>query len=158
MLNKENLSIDDLLKSDKNELAELFENCQPFDVAELSGPYDGVVINGNLLFNLKVGKAITNKIWRGKVFYPENKIGKNILALGFFKLDMFKFKTAMESSMDFEGDVFTLRYKYKSSINPWPVKPIKDEMRKIRDDFYIGTGNIKILGKYFLFDWYVLKK
>jgi len=147
MLNKETLTVNDLLSANKSELKELFTKCEPFKLEELNGHVNGTVINGNGIWGNKLGLFLTNLFWKGKAFAPDEKIGRNILSLGFFDFTFFKFKTNIEQSKDYNGNVFTLRYKYKFSLNPFPIRIIVDEMRKINDGLFLGTGNFNILGK-----------
>jgi hypothetical protein len=156
VLNKNTVSIEQLCQVSKKELAELFSKCDIFAPNELEGRIDGQVINGNLLWVTKYGLCLTNWFWRGKTFYFPNRFGRNYLSLGLADFNLFKFRTNIEDSMEYTGKVFSLRYSYPFSFNPWPIRLIVDEMRKVREGLYLGTGNIKIFGTFYLFDWYIL--
>ncbi len=157
ILDTKNVTVNDLLNAKKSDLKKLFVKCESFKIEELDGQTNGTVINGNLLWNNKLGLFLTNLIWKGKVFMPNEKNGLNLLSIASYKFSHFKFKTNIEKSNYYTGDVFTLRYKYQFSLNPFPIRIIVDEMRKIRDGLFLGTGNLNLMGKFFLFDWYILE-
>jgi hypothetical protein len=156
----------DLKVMTKAELQEVFDASSDFDRSEVGRDeiLPGEVINGNLFWATKLGCEITNIFWKGKRFYEEYKGNNYLLSLTpwsskhFFKFD-FHCNNFIESPISEKNNrCFGLRYNSYPD-NPYPISNILDEMRKVNDNLYIGTGNFQLpWGSYILFDWYYLER
>ena len=145
--------LDALMGKSKSELETLFLNGQTPSIEEFQGPTRGKVLSGIAHLQNPLGVYLTNipfLPWKGKQFNRINKgegEGINLIELWPSKQTMFHFKTAIvESLITGDHDVFSLDYDQPG--NPWFIRQIRDDLKKIDDGLFLGTANFRIKNGY----------
>ena len=145
-------TLDSLLLLSKEELDHLFREGETPAIAEISGETEGRVLAGIAPLKMPALIRVINTPllpWKGKVFEPLDEYhgrGKNRLEIGRIKQQLFHFNTAIIPSLVGAGDVFSLDYDQPG--NPWFIRQIRDDMKKIGDNLFLGTANFKVKGEY----------
>lgn len=145
-------TLDSLLDLSKEELDDLFFNGETPTIAEISGPTEGRVLAGMPPLQWpQLIHVINNPLlpWKGKAFEPIDEFsgkGKNRLEIGPVKQLVFHFNTHIIPSLVGAGDVFSLDYDQPG--NPWFIRQIRDDLKKIGDNLYLGTANFKVKDGY----------
>lgn len=145
--------LDALMQKSKAELDQLFLAGQTPSMNEIKGPTRGKVLSGVAHLQNPLGVYLTNMPvlpWKGKQFETINKEqgrGINLIELWPTKQTMFHFETAIVPSLiDGDNDVFSLNYDLPG--NPFFIRAIRDDLKKIDDGLFLGTANAKIKGSY----------
>lgn len=147
------LKLDDLINRSQAELEALFQLAATPSVRELSGPADGRVLAGRvpLLLTRRDGLYLLNLSWlpwKGKVFEPggdEQGWGYNRIGVGPLETRLFRFATAIESPLLGETDVFSLNYDIPG--NPWPIRAVRDDLKRLREGLYLGASYVRWQGQ-----------
>lgn len=144
-------TVKDLRKLKKKELMQLFYAAQPVDLSSFKGEYRAETIPAGILFfaaDFYTHKLFGPGRWGGKAFYPVDQTsgrGYNI----FYRankdgsetvLRVRKFDTCIDGSrLVPEGESLHLVYeRYNSGL----AHSMKDEVRKINDNLYLGMGHL----------------
>ncbi len=133
-------------------------------IERLNGPYDGVLIEGEIV---GTGKRIPLKDvnqpwfpWKGKAFFgsgSERGNGNNRFQAGSFNGGIWNFQTHLGPSAFGAGEVCHVDYGIPD--NPkWMGQSIFDEMKLLHGDLYLGKGGLRVFGKdRFVFYWAIDK-
>lgn len=140
--------LDALIGKTKAELDTLFLSGQTPTIEEIQGPTRGKVLSGIAHLQIPMGVYLTNiplLPWKGKQFEAINKNegrGINLIEIWPSKQTMFHFETAIVKSLiEGDNDVFSLNYDQPG--NPWFIRQIRDDLKKIDDGLFLGTANFR---------------
>jgi hypothetical protein len=157
--------IDCLIKSDREELDRLFISGQTPTMDEMQGTYDGNALSGVLMLNNQWVKNLINLgwlPWKGKTFEMAfskrdggQGSGVNRLSIGPLRFLRFYFDTQITSPLVGPNNVFRLNYDIPG--NPWYIRRIRDDVRRIGDGLYLGTANFRIGGAHKFIIYFVLE-
>lgn len=154
--------LDALMGKSKQELESLFLSGQTPSMEEIQGPTRGKVLSGIAHLQNPLGVYLTNipfLPWKGKQFDLVNKNegkGINLIELWPTKQTMFHFETAIVNSLiDGDNDVFSLNYDLPG--NPWFIRQIRDDLKKIDDGLFLGTANFRTKEGYKLILYFALE-
>lgn len=145
----EHYSLDKLVQLSKAELDVLYEAGATPTLEALQGVTEGRVLAGIPGLGLHSGhiRTLANLgwlPWKGKRFEAINKKhgqGKNRIHTGWAEQAWFPFKTEIISPLTGTTPVFSLDYDLPG--NPWLIRQIRDDIRKIDDHLYLGTANFR---------------
>ncbi|MFW5929752.1 MAG: hypothetical protein ACOCT0_04965, partial [Halobacteriota archaeon] len=132
---------------------DLFRSGETPDVGEILGRMDGAVLAGRGPLALRPMRRLANlpfNPWRGKDFRVSS--GVNRLELGPFALRRFEFDQRKADSV-FDGDEVLL-LDYDVPANPRLMRRVRDEVRRVDDDVYLGSASLSADGDaYFVCYW-----
>jgi len=154
-------TLDSLMLLNKEELDELFLEGETPTIAEISGPTDGRVLAGIPPLTIQgLVRLVNNPLlpWKGKAFEPIDQHhgkGKNRIEIGSMKQRWFHFNTSIIPSLVGAGDVFSLDYDQPG--NPWFIRQIRDDLKKIGENLFLGTANFKVKDGYKLVLYFALE-
>jgi hypothetical protein len=156
------LDLDALLAMDHAELAPLYAGAETPTIAELSGD-----LRGRMLVSPWGGEALAAAMralarapffpWRGKSFSalgPDKGEGKNRVISD--KNHWFRFETSVGKSR--AGDFDAVQLDYDHPENPFFIRAIKDEVRRLSPGMYLGQAYVAANGKTTLALWFALEK
>lgn len=145
--------LDALMGKTKAELDQLFLSGKTPEITDIQGPTRGKVLSGIAHLKIPMGVYLTNiplLPWKGKQFEAiDNSSGKgiNLIELWPTKQTMFHFETAIiPSLLQGDNDVFSLNYDLPG--NPFFIRAIRDDLKKIEEGLFLGTANAKINSTY----------
>jgi hypothetical protein len=158
--------IDGLIKSDREELDRLFLSGQTPTMDEMQGTYDGNVLSGVLMLNNQWVKNLINLgwlPWKGKIFETEISIkgeegqgnGVNRLNIGPLRFLRFQCNTQITPQLVGPNNVFRLNYDIPG--NPWYIRRIRDDIKRIGDGLYLGTANFRMGSTHKFIIYFVLE-
>lgn len=154
--------IDELVNLSRRELDEVFLAGSTPTMREMEGLVDGNVLSGTLILNNQWLKNFLNLgwfIWRGKVFESVSSSirgrGINRFRIGPFKFLRFHCDTMISRPLVGSNDVFCL--DYDQSGNPWYIRRIRDDIRKIDEGLFLGSANFMLLGKHRFVVYFILE-
>lgn len=140
--------LDSLMGKTKEELDNLFLNGATPTIEKIQGPTRGKVLSGIAHLRLPLGVYLTNVPflpWKGKQFEADDANhghGINLVELWPTKQTMFHFNTSIVPSLiEGDNDVFSLDYDLPG--NPWFIRQIRDDLKKIDEGLFLGTANFK---------------
>lgn len=145
-------TLDSLVDMSKEDLDALFFEGETPAIDEFYGPMEGRVLAGIPPLQMpQLMRWINNPLlpWKGKNFEPVDEFsgkGINRLELGPIKQELFHFTTSIIPSLVGAGDVFSLNYDLPG--NPWPIRQIRDDMKKVGDGLFLGTANARMGDRY----------
>ncbi len=144
---KPHLTPDDLARLSVGELRALYEAGEIFDLSELEGAPRGrmLTLAGGL------GRSTPRRVlarlargalfpWRGKSFSTQDRAGQRgaginrVILLG----ERFPFDTFVEASA-IDGKP-CIRLDYDKPENPFFIRVIRDELREVAKDLYLGPA------------------
>lgn len=143
--------LDDLLTLDRATLGRLYAGAEVPSVAEVAGDLKGRMLATTVLHGLgaRLARAWASSgrfPWRGKSFAPSaagSGEGINRVVLDRFRL--YRFETFIGPSR--AGDFAALQLDYDLPENPFFIRPIKDEMRQLREGLYLGQAYLHRRGQ-----------
>ena len=153
--------MDDLVKLNRRELDDIFLSAQTPTMDELSGVADGSVLAGLLALNNRYVRRFLNLGWlgwRGKVFQTvggNEGTGINRFKIGPFKFLRYRCETQITSPLVGPNDVFCLNYDLPG--NPWYIRRIRDDIKKIDEGLFLGTANFRSSGEHGFLVYFGLK-
>jgi hypothetical protein len=157
--------IDGLIKSDREELDRLFISGQTPNMNEMQGTYDGNALAGVLMLNNQWVKNFINLgwlPWQGKIFemaFSKRAGGQgsgiNRLNIGSLRFLRFHFNTQIAPPLVGANNVFRLNYDLPG--NPWYIRRIRDDIKRIGDGLYLGTANFRMGGAHKFIIYFVLE-
>ncbi|MBF0101821.1 MAG: hypothetical protein HQK77_13030 [Desulfobacterales bacterium] len=165
-LKKENsinsLKLDDLMNYSKDELDELFLQAETPTIEEINGITNGRVLTGIFPLVNPYFRYILNlpfiMPWRGKFFQPidsKNGEGINRIEFGIVKFRMFRFETQIIEPIVGPNKVFSLNYDLPE--NPWFIRIIRDDVKRLRQGLYLGTANLQWKSDYYFILYFALE-
>jgi hypothetical protein len=134
------IQLDDLPKMRRRELDELYLLASTPKFGEVKGVTNGRILDGVIPFN----KYFSWIPWKGKVFEPLTaNAGKGInrMEVGSIKKKWFKFATSIIPPLDGKDDVLTLNYSNQGNI--WPIRLVRDDLKKLHDGLFLGAVYLK---------------
>jgi hypothetical protein len=158
--------IDGLIRSDREELDRLFIFGQTPTMDEMQGIYDGNALSGVLMLNNQWVKNLINLgwlPWKGKIFETEISIkgkggqgnGVNRLNIGPIRFLRFQCDTQITPPLVDPNNVFRLNYDIPG--NPWYIRRIRDDIKRIGDGLYLGTANFRMGSAHKFIIYFVLE-
>jgi hypothetical protein len=156
------LDLDALLAMDHAALAQLYASAEVPTIEELSGD-----LRGRMLIGPWAPPAVANAMralarapwfpWRGKSFSaksPERGEGVNRVVSD--RRRWFRFDTTVGKSR--AGDFDAVQLDYDQPSNPFFIRAIKDEVRRVRPGLFLGQAWVQTSGKTHLALWFALEK
>ncbi|MDI6797985.1 MAG: hypothetical protein QMD09_13630 [Desulfatibacillaceae bacterium] len=149
-------TLDDLEKLNRRQSFALFLAAQAPDFFSLKGEYRAVLLGKDPLTwisSLYINNFFGPGRWIGKAFFATSKMqgrGYNILQASGDDAPIFRVRmmnTQMGLSQYDHKQSFLLDY---SAYNKFPVSGMRDEIRKINDNLFIGLGGFKATGGPFM--------
>ncbi len=140
MKNWRRYSLDDLPKMNRRELDELYLLATTPKLGEVKGVTNGRILDGVIPFN----KYFSWIPWKGKVFEPLTATagkGINRMEVGRIKKKWFKFATSIIPPLAGNDDVLTLDYSNQGNI--WPIRLVRDDLKKLHDGLFLGAVYLK---------------
>ncbi|HKJ41329.1 MAG TPA: hypothetical protein VKA27_04510 [Sunxiuqinia sp.] len=134
------VQLEDLPKMRRHQLDELYLLATTPTVEEVKGVTNGRILDGIIPFN----KYFSWIPWKGKVFEPltaSNGKGINRIEIRNFKRKWFKFATSNIPPLYGDADVLTLDYANQGNI--WPIKLVRDDLKKLHDGLFLGAVYLK---------------
>ena len=144
------LKLSDLTKYNRRELDEMFLAAGIPTMEEMTGPLDGKVLAGTMLLSngvLRRFLSLSWVPWKGKNFEPldgGHGQGINRFRVGPFRTTRYPFESEISSPLVGDSDVYRLNYTLRG--NPWFVRLIRDDIKKLRDGLFLGTANRRTKG------------
>ena len=134
------IHLDDLPKMRRRELDELYLLATTPELAEVKGVTNGRILDGVIPFN----KYFSWIPWKGKVFEPLTATtgkGINRMEVGRIKKKWFKFATSIIPPLAGNNNVLTLDYSNQGNI--WPIRLVRDDLKKLHDGLFLGAVYLK---------------
>ena len=153
--------VDDLIRNSRGQLDQMYLSAQTPTMQEMNGVMQGNVLAGLLLLNNQDVRNFLNGdwfIWRGKALETidaDEGRGINRFKVGPFRFLRYNFETRISPPMVGASDVFELNYDL--AVNPWYVRLIRDDLRKIDDGLFLGAANVKLFGKHRFLVYFALE-
>lgn len=132
--------LDDLPKMRRRELEELYLLATTPILGEVRGVTNGRILDGVIPFN----KYFSWIPWKGKVFEPLTATagkGINRMEVGSIKKKWFKFATSIIPPLAGKDNVLTLDYSNQGNI--WPIRLVRDDLKKLHDGLFLGAVYLK---------------
>lgn len=155
------LRVDDLMRRSRSELDEAFLAGETPTMEEMEGIVNGNVMAGVSLLNDQYFRNFLNLgwfMWRGKVFENVTSIegkGINRFKVGPFRFLRYHCETRITPPLVETDNVYHLNYDLPG--NPWYIRQIRDDIKKIGDGLFLGSANFKISGKHKFLVYFVLE-
>ena len=153
--------VDDLIRSSRRQLDQIYLAAQTPTMQEMNGVMQGNVLAGLWpLDNQDVRNFLNGEwlMWRGKAFETidaDEGRGINRFKVGPFRFLRYNFETKISPPTVGVSDVFELDYDL--AVNPWYLRLIRDDLRKIDDGLFLGTANVKLFGKHRFLVYFALE-
>ena len=144
------LKLNDLTRYNRRDLDEMFLAAETPTMEEMTGALNGKVLAGTMLLSNRVllwFLSLSWVPWKGKIFEPlDGGQGKGInrFRVGPFRTTRYRFETEIFPPLVGEDDVYRLNYDLRG--NPWFVRLIRDDIKKLRDGLFLGTANRRTKG------------
>jgi hypothetical protein len=156
------LDLDQLLAMDHSRLSELYASAEVPTIEELSGD-----LRGRMLVSPWATPPVANAMrslararffpWRGKSFSASSPDrGEGINRVVSDDRRWFRFETAVGKSRAGEFDAVQL--DYDNPGNPFFIRAIKDEVRRVRPGLFLGQAWVQAAGKTHFALWFALQK
>ena len=142
----------DLVKLNRRELDVMFLSGQTPTMDELHGMVNGSVLAGRLALNTRLVRMFLNLgwlPWRGKIFETDGSSegsGINRFKIGPFRFLRYRCETRITGPLLGGTDVFCLNYNL--SGNPWFIRRLRDDIRKIDSGVFLGTASFRMFGQH----------
>jgi hypothetical protein len=147
-LRAEALVLDDLLALSAEQLAPLYAAATTPALGEVRGDLRGRMLATTVLpdWAARAARAWASSerfVWRGKSFTPRGEHageGINRVLVDAFRL--YPFETHVGPSR--AGDFDALQLDYDLPHNPFFIRPIKDELRRLREGLWLGQAYLRL--------------
>jgi hypothetical protein len=139
------IRLDDLPKMRRRKLDELYLQATTPTIEEVKGLTNGRILAGVIPFN----KYFSWIPWKGKVFEPITPIngrGINRIEIGSFKRKWFTYATSIIPPLFGNDNVLTLDYSNQGNI--WPIRLVRDDLKKLHDGLFLGAVYLKSRKRY----------
>jgi len=142
------LSLDDLLSLDLKGLEELYRKADVPKLEEIHGDLRGRMLATTILKEpfASLARAWAGSMsfpWRGKSFTPlGNDRGQGMNRVFNDRTRLFRFETSIGKSK--AGDFDAVHLDYDLPENPFFIRPIQDEIRKIGSKLYLGQAYLAL--------------
>lgn len=144
------LELDDLLALDADSLGALYADARVPDLDSIRGNLRGRMLTVTALPPAwsawaRVWAGSDAFPWRGKSFSPLGSgRGRGINRVFSERVRVFSFDTFVAPSR--AGDFDAVQLDYDLPENPFYIRPIKDEIREIRPQLYLGQAYLQVAG------------
>ena len=156
------LDLDALLAMGHRELSDLYAAAEVPSIEELSGD-----LRGRMLVGPWASKPVADAMrrfsrqpyfpWRGKSFSAKSPDkGEGINRVFRDRTRWFRFETEVGKSR--AGDFDAVQLDYDLPENPFFIRAIKDEVRRVRPGLFLGQAWLKTGDKTHLALWFALEK
>ena len=151
----------DLVKLNRRELDRIFLSAQTPTMDEMSGTVNGSVLSGLSALNIRLVRIFLNLgwfPWRGKIFETEGgNEGKGInrFKIGPFRFLRYRCETRITDPLLGGAEVFCLNYDIPG--NPWYIRRVRDDIRKIDDGLFLGSANFRLRGNHRFIVYFLLQ-
>jgi hypothetical protein len=147
--------------------------------ARIDGPTRGRLLTTTLGYGIDaLARGLTRlwMPWKGKVFDPEGKQGRNLFTNSFrpvqhalwpgYDIDYpepdrrystFPFTTWDGQSTFTPGGADVLKIDYEHPQSPWLIREILDELVQIEDGLFLGQALLRVRGKLHRMAWFDLR-
>jgi hypothetical protein len=148
----EQLTIDQLIRMGKRELDQVFLSGTTPTLEEMNGVVNGSVLSGVSILNNGLLRRFINLgwfVWIGKIFESVSKDeskGINRFKVGPFRFLRYRCETKINTPLVGPRDVYYLNYDIPG--NPWYIRRIRDDIKKVGDGLFLGSANFKVRDKY----------
>jgi hypothetical protein len=157
-------AMDRLVLKSKKELDEDFRNGETPTQEEMEGTFDGAPLAGVLLFRDRYTRELVNIgswfPWRGKIIDALTQTsgkGTNRIALGPLRSTLFPFDTKVLPSAAAE-DEQKFRLDYNVPANPFFIRIVQDDVKRVGGGLYLGALHLDLLGKLWFFTYFGLQR
>ena len=143
-------TLDELLALAPAALSALYQGASVPALEEVRGDLRGrmlatTVLGGAAARFARTWASSNLFVWRGKSFMPgPASEGEGINRVMVDRLRLFRFETFIGPSR--AGDFDALQLDYDLPENPFFIRPIKDELRQLRDGLYLGQAYLSLRG------------
>lgn len=163
--NREDITIDDLLMMDNEQLVDLFHQLEAPEFEEMHGEYRAVLLDAGNIVKRSSSDFFLNSLWGrwlAKAFEPVgenyghgyNSFRASKRRKGKDTVRIMRMKTRIGDSIYDTGKSFHLEYH---DYNPFPISTMKDEVRRVNDNLYLGLGILTVtLGKKNIFPFVLI--
>ena len=144
------LKLNDLTKYNRRELDEMFLAAETPTMEEMARTLNGKVLAGAMLPSSRVLRwflSLSWVPWKGKIFETlDGGQGKGInrFRVGPFRTTRFHCETEISPPLVGEDNIYRLNYDLRG--NPWFIRLIRDDIKKLRDGLFLGTANRRTKG------------
>jgi hypothetical protein len=144
------LTLDFLLTKDVPALEALYQGARVPNLADVKGDLRGrmlatTVLRGRVAGAVRGLAASSAFPWRGKSFAPRGALaGDGINRVIRDRWRLYRFETFIGRSR--AGDFDALQLDYDNRDNPFFIRPIKDEMRALSNDLWLGQAYLELRG------------
>jgi hypothetical protein len=151
------LTLDGLVKMKRRQLEELFLLAETPNLNEVAGLTDGRILDGVIPFH----RLFFWAPWRGKRFVPPvapggKGNGRNRMELGGLKTMWYPFETSIKDPLMGTDQVFTLDYALPGNF--WPIRIIRDDLKRLKEGLYLGAVFMKWSKRYTFTLYFALGK
>jgi len=155
-------SLDALLALDLPALDALYAGARVPQLEDVKGDLRGrmlatTVLHGGIARAVRSFAASSVFPWRGKSFLPKGGLrGDGINRVIKDRWHLYRFETFIGRSR--AGSFDTLQLDYDNRDNPFFIRPIKDEMRALTPDLWLGQAYLEIGAKAHLALYFALAR
>ncbi len=154
-------SVSQLISTPRKEMDQIFLDAATPTMTEMLGVVDGSVGPVFLLPDSAGLKKFVNSgwvPWLGKIFEevsPTESKGINRFRMGPFKFLRYRCETSIEHPLLGPNDVYCLNYDLPG--NPWFIRRIRDDIKKVNDGLFLGTANFRRGSGYSFVAYFILR-
>ncbi len=156
------LTAEDLQGMAESELDDLYYDAATPEIQELEGKYTGAVVEGRM-FPLHSEEALdllnmSWMPWGGKKFYPideEEARGCNWYRIGPFEHNGYGFVGRHTPAVYGPADAYIVDYDLPD--NPGALRSVRDEVKRVNDDLYLGRTYMRIRGEHQFLMYFTLE-
>ena len=140
--------LDALLALDADTLGAMYASARVPRLADVRGDLRGrmlatTVLGGRSARAIRALASSDAFPWRGKTFTPgESDRGAGINRVVRDRWHLYRFETFIGRSR--AGDFDALQLDYDNEDNPFFIRPIKDEMRELSPDLWLGQAYVQL--------------
>jgi hypothetical protein len=152
------LSLDELLAMDGGALLALYRNGSTPRLQDLDGEFRGrmLAIPGIPVLVSQIAERFYRMIWRGKSFRSTGATGEGMNHLLGGRVKALHYTTVVAASRAGAFDAVHLDYDLPK--NPWPVRFIKDELRALSPNLFLGQMYVAVGQTPKLGSWFALER
>jgi hypothetical protein len=152
------ISLDELAAMDGGALSALYRNGTTPRLADLDGEFRGkmLAIPGLPLLAAQLAERFYRVVWRGKSFRSTGATGEGLNLLAGGRIKALFYTTVVAASR--AGAFDAVHLDYDLTKNPWPVRFIKDEIRALSPDLFLGQMYITVGQTPRMGSWFALQR
>ena len=145
MKTRPEVTLDDLVAMNPDQLMELYKSGRTPEVAELDGRLRGRMLAVPRAQEAHVARwlrALAGTLWQGKTFEHHDAMhGEGVNRVLGEKLNWFRFDTYVGPSR--AGDFETMQLNFDHHGNPTLVRSVKDEVREVAPGLWLGLAYLQ---------------